>query len=151
MSHASTGTAAPVTAPRVLVVDDCASMRERVRWALERAGMTVVGEAADGAEALTQAAACHPDVILMDLHMPRMDGIEATRSLRRQRPGTRVVLWTGESDEELASAMRHSGADAGVLKGTRTIELLAALRSVCGADGRDGLMPQPSAPRRAAP
>jgi DNA-binding NarL/FixJ family response regulator len=151
MSHASTGTADAVTALRVLVVDDCASMRERVRWALERAGMTVVGEAADGAEALTQAAACHPDVILMDLHMPRMDGIEATRNLRRQRPRTRVVLWTGESDEQLASAMHHSGADAGVLKGTRTIELVAALRSVCGADDRDGLAPQPIVPRPAVP
>jgi DNA-binding NarL/FixJ family response regulator len=150
MSHASTDTAA-ATALRVLVVDDCESMRERVRWALERAGMTVVGEAADGAEALTQVAACHPDVVLMDLHMPRMDGIEATRTLRHQRPGTRVVLWTGESDEQLASAMRNSGADAGVLKGIRTIELVAALRSVCGADDHDGRTPQPSVPRRAVP
>ena len=128
MSYVSTSTAAAL---RVLVVDDCESVRERVRWALERAGMMVVGEAADGAEALTQAAARQPDVVLMDLHMPRMDGIEATRTLRVQQPGTRVVLWTGESDEQLASAVRDSGADVGLLKGVRTVELVAALRRVC--------------------
>jgi DNA-binding NarL/FixJ family response regulator len=128
MSYLSTSTAAAL---RVLVVDDCESVRGRVRWALERAGMMVVGEAADGAEALTQAAARQPDVVLMDLHMPRMDGIQATRTLRLQQPGTRVVLWTGESDEQLASAVRDSGADFGLLKGVRTVELVAALRRVC--------------------
>jgi DNA-binding NarL/FixJ family response regulator len=127
MPQASTGTAAAVGL-RVLVVDDCEEMRDRVRVALERAGLTVVGEAGDGAEALVQAAARQPDVVLMDLHMPRMDGVQATRALRRQQPGTRVVLWTGESDEELASALRHSGADAGLLKGVRSVELVAALR-----------------------
>jgi DNA-binding NarL/FixJ family response regulator len=145
MSYASTGTA-EMAGLRVLLVDDCESMRERVRWALERAGMTVVGEAADGAEALTQAAARRPDVVLMDLHMPRMNGIEATRTLRLQQPGTRVVLWTGESDEQLASAVRDSGADGGLLKGIRTVELVAALRSVCDAYQRGSLPAGVSAP-----
>jgi DNA-binding NarL/FixJ family response regulator len=141
MSYLSTSTAAAL---RVLVVDDCESVRERVRWALERAGMMVVGEAADGAEALTQAATRQPDVVLMDLHMPRMDGIQATRTLRLRQPGTRVVLWTGESDELLASAVRDSGADVGLLKGVRTVELVAALRRVCdpGAYAR-GAVPGP--------
>ena len=139
MSYLSTSAA---TALRVLVVDDCESVRERVRWALERAGMLVVGEAADGAEAVTQAAARRPDVVLMDLHMPRMDGIQATRALRRRQPGTRVVLWTGESDEHLASAVRDSGADVGLLKGVRTVELVAALRRVCDGYARGG----PAAP-----
>jgi DNA-binding NarL/FixJ family response regulator len=135
MSYLSTSAA---TALRVLVVDDCESVRERVRWALERAGMLVVGEAADGAEAVTQAAARQPDVVLMDLHMPRMDGIQATRTLRLRQPGTRVVLWTGESDEHLASAVRDSGADVGLLKGVRTVELVAALRRVCEGYARSG-------------
>jgi DNA-binding NarL/FixJ family response regulator len=150
MSHASTGTGTAAAAGlRVLVVDDCESMRERVRWALERAGLTVVGEAADGAEALIQAAARQPDVVLMDLHMPRMNGIEATRTLRLQQPEVRVVLWTGESDEQLASALRDSGADGGLLKGIRTVELVAALRSVCD---RGGPTPRRSGvPQRAAP
>ena len=135
MSYVSTSAAAAL---RVLVVDDCESVRERVRWALERAGMLVVGEAADGAEAVTQAAARQPDVVLMDLHMPRMDGIQATRTLRLRQPGTRVVLWTGESDERLASAVRASGADVGLLKGVRTVELVAALRHVCDSYARSG-------------
>ena len=143
MSYLSTSAAAAL---RVLVVDDCESVRERVRWALERAGMLVVGEAADGAEALTQAAARRPDVVLMDLHMPRMNGIEATRTLRLQQPGTRVVLWTGESDEQLASAVRDSGADGGLLKGIRTVELVAALRSVCDTYQRGSLPAGVSAP-----
>jgi hypothetical protein len=76
LAHASSDTA-PATALRVVVVDDSQMLRTRVRLALERAGLTVVGEAADGAQALTQAAAHHPDVVLMDLRMPRMDGIQA--------------------------------------------------------------------------
>jgi DNA-binding NarL/FixJ family response regulator len=147
MSQASTGTAA-AAGLRVLVVDDCESMRERVRLALERAGLTVVGEAADGAEALVLAAARQPDVVLMDLHMPRMDGIQATRALRLQQPETRVVLWTGESDEQLASALRHSGADAGLLKGIHTVELVAALRD---AHARGGLASRPGVPQHTAP
>jgi DNA-binding NarL/FixJ family response regulator len=139
MSYLSTSAAATL---RVLVVDDCESVRERVRWALERAGMLVVGEAADGVEALTQAAARQPDVVLMDLHMPRMDGIQATRTLRLRQPGTRVVLWTGESDEHLAGAVRDSGADVGLLKGVRTVELVEALRRVCEGYARSG----PAAP-----
>jgi DNA-binding NarL/FixJ family response regulator len=142
MSYLSTSAVAAV---RVLVVDDCESVRERVRSALERAGMMVVGEAADGAEALTQAAARQPDVVLMDLHMPRMDGIQATRILRVRQPGTRVVLWTGESDEQLASAVRDSGADVGLLKGVRTVELVAALRRVCGAYAGRALARPPGA------
>jgi CheY-like chemotaxis protein len=90
MTHGSTGTAA--TALQVLVVDDSQAQRTHIRSALERAGLRVVGEAEDGAQALTQAAAHHPDVVLMDLRMPRMDGVQATRILRRQQPDTRGVV-----------------------------------------------------------
>jgi DNA-binding NarL/FixJ family response regulator len=145
MAHASIDTA-PATALRVVVVDDSQTLRTRVRLALERAGLTVVGEAADGAEALTQAAARRPDVVLMDLRMPRMDGIQATRILRRQQPDTPVVLWTGDDDAQLASAIGESGAHAGVAKGIGTVQLVTTLRGVCDAqnptrpdaDGRDG-------------
>jgi DNA-binding NarL/FixJ family response regulator len=129
MTNASTGTA---TALRVLLVDDSAPLRKRVRWALERAGLTVVGEADDGAQAVAEAAVHRPDVVLMDLHMPRMDGIQATQALRRQQPDTHVVLLAGESDEGLASAIRTSGAHAGLPKGVFTVELVATLRRVCG-------------------
>jgi DNA-binding NarL/FixJ family response regulator len=114
---------------RVLLVDDSPWLRQRVRRVLERAGLVVVGEAGDGAQALTQAAAHHPDLVLMDLCMPGMDGIQATRALRGQQPGIRVVLWTGRDDTQLASAMRRSGAHAGLPKGVRTGELIATLRA----------------------
>jgi DNA-binding NarL/FixJ family response regulator len=131
MTPRSTGTAA--TALQVLVVDDNQAQRTRVRSALEWAGLTVVGEAEDGAQALSEAAAHHPDVVLMDLRMPRMDGVQATRILRRQQPDTPVVLWTGDDEAQLERAVSKSGAQAGIPKGIGTVELVAALREACAA------------------
>jgi DNA-binding NarL/FixJ family response regulator len=121
----NTETAAPL---RVLVVDDSSWLRQTIRMALENAGLTVVGEAANGAQALAEAATHQPDVILMDLAMPGMDGIQATRTLRRQQPRTPVVLWTGQDDQQLARAIRSSGAYAGVPKGVCMVDLIATLR-----------------------
>jgi CheY-like chemotaxis protein len=132
MAHVSTDTAT-ATPLRVLVADDSEALRKRVRAELEEAGLAVVGEAADGAQALTQAAAHHPDVVLMDLCMPRMDGIQATRTLRLQQPDTHVVLWTGDDNAQLDRAIRKSGAQVGIPKGIRTVELVATLRAVCDA------------------
>jgi DNA-binding NarL/FixJ family response regulator len=133
MTHSTTDSAL-----RVLVVDDSAELRESVSLALEGEGLTVVGEAADGAQALTQAAASRPDVVLMDLRMPGMGGIPATQTIRRRHPETFVVLWTGDGDPQLASAMRQSGAHAGLLKGIPTAELAAVLRAVCDRHDQDG-------------
>jgi CheY-like chemotaxis protein len=135
MTHGSTGTAA--TALQVLVVDDSQAQRTRIRSALERAGLTVVGEAEDGAQALTQAAAHHPDVVLMDLRMPRMDGVQATRILRRQQPDTPVVLWTGDDDAQLDRAVCTSGAQVGIPKHIGAVELVATLRDACAAQDED--------------
>jgi CheY-like chemotaxis protein len=134
MRPGSVSTAA--TALQVLVVDDSQAQRTRVRSALERAGLTVVGEAEDGAQALTQAAAHHPDVVLMDLRMPRMDGVQATRILRRQQPDTPVVLWTGD-DAQLDRAVCTSGAQVGIPKHIGTVELIATLREACAAQDED--------------
>jgi DNA-binding NarL/FixJ family response regulator len=139
MTHGSTDTAA--TALQVLVVDDSQAQRTRVRSALEGAGLTVVGEAADGAQALTQAAAHHPDVVLMDLCMPRMDGVQATRLLRRQQPDTPVVLWTGDDDTVLDRAVCKSGAQVGIPKGIDTVELVATLREACAAEDEGRTVP----------
>jgi DNA-binding NarL/FixJ family response regulator len=144
MAHASIDTDT-ARALKVLVVDDSQALRTGVRSALEQAGLTVVGEAADGIQALAQAAAHHPDVVLMDLFMPQMDGIQATRILRRRQPDTPVVLWSGDDDAQLDRAMRESGAQVGLPKGVETVELVATLRGVCDAHdggplagGRDG-------------
>jgi CheY-like chemotaxis protein len=136
MAHGSIHTGA--TALQVLVVDDSQAQRTRVRSALERAGLTVIGEAEDGTQALTQAAAHHPDVVLMDLRMPRMDGVQATRILRRQQPDTPVVLWTGDDDAQLDRAVCKSGAQVGISKGIGTVELVATLRDACAAQDEDG-------------
>jgi CheY-like chemotaxis protein len=131
MTHGSTATAA--AALQVLVVDDSQAQRTRVRSALEGAGLTVVGEAEDGAQALSKAAAHHPDVVLMDLRMPRMDGVQATRILRRQQPDTPVVLWTGDDDAQLERAVSKSGAQVGIPKDIGTGELVATLQDACTA------------------
>jgi DNA-binding NarL/FixJ family response regulator len=128
----------PATALRVLVVDDSAPLRECICLSLKREGLIVVGEAGDGAEALHQAALTRPDVILMDLRMPHMNGIQATQAIRQRYPDTQVVLWTGEDDAQLVRAVRQSGAHAGVPKGIRTVELVATLRGVCGTGQHAG-------------
>ena len=115
--------------PRVLLVDNSSYLRSCVRQALERAGLIVVGEAADGEQALVKAAEEHPDVVLMDLRMPKMDGIRATQALHAQQPGMPVVLWSGES--EVGGAAAIAGAAAGLCKGTCTSELVAILRRSC--------------------
>jgi CheY-like chemotaxis protein len=128
------GSTTGATALQVLVVDDSPAQRTHVRSALERAGLTVVGEAENGAQALTQAAVHHPDVVLMDLRMPRMDGVQATRLLRRQQPDTPVVLWTGD-DAQLDRAVGTSGAQVGIPKGVDTDELVTTLREACATEG----------------
>src|SRR5215211_8237913 len=133
MRPGSVDTAA--TALQVLVVDDSQAQRTRVRSVLERAGLTVVGEAENGAQALTQAAAHHPDVMLMDLCMPRMDGVQATQLLRRQQPDMPVVLWTGDDAVQLERAVCRSGAQGGISKSIGTVELVATLREACAARG----------------
>jgi len=108
--------------------DTATVLRDHVRVALEDAGLMVVGEAADGAHALTQAAARDPDVVLMDLRMPGVDGIQAAQAPRGAAAARGAVDRGG--DAPLASAIRKSGAHAGVAKGIRTVELVATSRSV---------------------
>jgi DNA-binding NarL/FixJ family response regulator len=118
---------------RVLLVDDQALFREALATLLEvRPEIEVVGEAADGAEALDRVAGLRPDVVLMDLHMPVLDGIAATRRLRVERPEVRVLaLTTFDDDEDVFAALR-AGAVGYLLKdvsGDRLVEaLLAAAR-----------------------
>ena len=119
---------------RILIADDQALVRGGFRLILELAGLEVVGEAADGAEALELARRLTPDVVLMDVRMPNMDGIEATRRIGLAGLRTRVlVLTTFDLDEHVYEALR-AGASGFLLKDTTPLELLAAIRVVAGGD-----------------
>jgi len=115
-----------VTAVRVLLADDQALFREALRILLEaRPEVEVVGEAGNGAEALDRAAALGPDVVLMDLHMPVLDGVQATQLIKQQWPAVTVIALTMYGVEQ--SAALAAGADAFLLKGGAPERLLAAL------------------------
>ena len=116
---------------RVLLCDDQALVRSGFRMVLEaREDMEVVGEAEDGARALELAARCRPDVILMDVRMPHMDGVEATRRLARAGTSARIVmLTTFDSDEYVYAALR-AGASGFLLKDVQPGQLVDAIRVV---------------------
>jgi len=129
---------------RVLVVDDHHLVRVGLITLLEAApGIQVAGEAADGEQALAAAAATAPDVVLMDLSMPVLDGVAATRRLLAERPGTRVVALTSFSDRQRVTDILAAGATGYVLKDCRPEDLLAAVRAA--ADGHVPLDPRVAA------
>ncbi|NEO32454.1 MAG: response regulator transcription factor [Symploca sp. SIO3C6] len=116
---------------RVLLVDDQRIIREGLRSLLEaKPDLEIVGEADNGQIALEQALSLKPDVILMDVRMPVMDGVAATRALHQQLPETKVlVLTTFDDDEYVAQSMRY-GAKGYLLKDTPSEELAEAIRAV---------------------
>ncbi len=117
---------------RVLIVDDHAVVREGLRTFLQlQDGMEVVGEAADGEEAVERAVALTPDVILMDLVMPGLDGVGAMRLLRRQAPSSRVIVLTSFLDDERLMPAIESGAAGYLLKDVEPAELARAVRGAC--------------------
>ena len=121
---------------RILIVDDQALVRAGFRMILEaEEDVEVVGEATDGAEALAQAAATDPDLVLMDVRMPTMDGLEATRRLLDGRTsGPRVlILTTFDLDEYVYEALR-AGASGFLLKDTPPEQLVEAIRVVASGD-----------------
>lgn len=119
---------------RVLVVDDQELVRAGFRMVLERNGLDVVGEAVDGQDAVGLAATLAPDIVLMDVRMPRMDGIEATRRIVGQRPATRVVvLTTFDLDEYVYEAVR-AGASGFLLKDISPADLVHAVAVVARGD-----------------
>jgi len=123
---------------RVAVVDDQELVRSGFVVLLRSAdGIDVVGEAADGLEALDLVRRTAPDVVLMDIRMPGMDGLEATRRITGDSrcSGTRVLVLTTFDDDELVHAALHAGASGFLLKDTRPVELLHAVQVVAAGDG----------------
>jgi DNA-binding NarL/FixJ family response regulator len=114
---------------RVMIVDDHAVVREGLRGFLElQDGIDVVAEAADGAEAVRVASAVKPDVVLMDLVMPELDGVQAMRGLRRVAPGARVVVLTSFLEDERLLRAFQAGAAGYLLKNVEPSELARAIR-----------------------
>ena len=121
---------------RVLIADDQALVRDGFRMILEAEdGFEIVGEAADGLEAVLAARETSPDVILMDVRMPKVDGLEATRKLlERNESGARIlILTTFDLDEYVYEALR-AGASGFLLKDTPPEELVEAIRTVAAGD-----------------
>ena len=120
---------------RVLVVDDQAMVRAGFRMLLgDEPDIEVVAEASNGSEAVAEAARVHPDVVLMDIRMPELDGLEATRRIVAADQGSRIlILTTFDLDEYVYGALR-AGASGFVLKDDPPEQLVAAIRTVAGGD-----------------
>ena len=132
-SRPPSAAAAPLS---VVVVDDQELVRMGFRLILERAGYAVLGEGGDGVEAVEIVREVRPDVVLMDIRMPGVDGLEATRRIAAEPAlaGTRVViLTTFELDEYVFEALR-TGASGFLVKDTEPVELLRAVRAVAAGD-----------------
>ncbi len=115
---------------RVLIVDDMQHVREQLRLLLELTGkVEVIGEAANGAEAIIQAQALRPEVVILDLEMPGMNGFRATQQIKELDPATRVVILSVHATDQDRERARQAGADAFVEKGASLETLLAAVRA----------------------
>lgn len=125
---------------RVLLVDDHQIIRDGLRAILEQqAGMCVVGEAADGHEAIALASSTRPDVVVMDISMPGLNGIDATRRITSELPGIHVVGLSMNVDRRYVLAMLSAGAMGYLLKDSAASELVRAIRTV--AAGQSYLSP----------
>jgi DNA-binding NarL/FixJ family response regulator len=118
---------------RVLLVDDQELVRAGLRGVLrEQFGFEIVGECADGTEVLAAVAGCEPDIVLMDVRMPLLDGVAATRRLRAERPSVPVLALTTFDDDQALAGMLRAGAAGFVLKEIPAEELHRAVRIVAG-------------------
>ncbi len=124
-----------MTPIRVLLADDHAVLRSGLAVLLDaRDEITVVGEAADGADLLTQAVDLQPDLILLDLSMPRLGGLDVLPLLRQKVPGARVLILTMHDDEGYLRQALKAGASGYVLKKAADVELITAIHAVMRGD-----------------
>lgn len=121
--------------PTILLVDDHPIFREGLRSLIERSEQgSVVGEAGNGADALRLAGELRPDLVIMDLTMPVMNGIDATREITGRYPGTRVLVLSMESDRFFVVEVLKAGASGYLLKDTAFAELSDAISTVAGGE-----------------
>jgi DNA-binding NarL/FixJ family response regulator len=113
---------------RLMLADDHRMLREGLRRSMSEEGFEVVGEAGDGEEAVRLAAEVRPDVILMDVSMPDVDGVEATRRIRDLLPDTRVIMLTMHPDQDVVAAALRAGAAGYLVKDCSTEEIAEAVR-----------------------
>jgi len=125
---------------RILLADDHQILREGIRRSFESAGHEIVGEAANGAEAVELALELKPEIILMDLSMPVMDGVTATQQVCEQLPDTQVVVLTMHDDVNKTRQALDAGANGYLSKGESFAEVLATVEAV--AAGETGLSPE---------
>jgi DNA-binding NarL/FixJ family response regulator len=122
---------------RVAIADDHAVVRQGLRTFLElQDDVEVVGEAADGAEAVELVARTEPDVVLLDLVMPRLDGIEAIKQIRARCPATRILVLTSFADDRTVLPAVRAGAAGYLLKDVQPPELVSAIRTVHSGEAR---------------
>jgi DNA-binding NarL/FixJ family response regulator len=120
---------------QILICDDHAEFRQGLRALLDTApDLDVVGEAADGEEAVNAAAGVQPDVVLMDLHMPGTNGVQATRRILRTSPHIGIIVLTMIEDDDSVFAAVQAGARGYLLKGARKADIVGAVRAVAGGE-----------------
>ena len=119
---------------RLMLADDHRMLREGLRRSLTDEGFDVVGEASDGEEAVRLADALRPDVILMDVTMPDVDGVEATRRIHQQLPDIRVVMLTMHADQSVIAEALRAGASGYLVKDCSTDEIADAVRQAASED-----------------
>jgi DNA-binding NarL/FixJ family response regulator len=125
----------PHSVVRVLVVDDFEPWRQQVRSILgARPELRVIAEAADGLEAVQRAEELKPDLILLDIGLPGIDGLEAANRICQRAPGTKIIFVTQNTDKDMVQAAFSNGAQGYVVKTDAASELLAAVAAVLGGD-----------------
>ncbi len=117
--------------PRVLLADDHALIRQGLKALLESQGFQVVGEASDGQATLRSAEKTHPDVAILDISMPVLNGIDAARELKKSSPKTKIILLTQHDEDQYVTEALRAGAKGYVLKSQAAEDLVQAIREVC--------------------
>lgn len=125
---------------RLMLADDHRMLREGLRRSMADQGFDVVGEACDGDEAVRLAEELRPDVILMDVTMPEMDGVEATRQIKQTNADVRIVMLTMHADQEVLASAIRAGASGYLVKDCSTDEIASAVRMAFS--GETALSPQ---------